>query len=78
MNRAPLKAQSGPYGVVTAPPGLGVDRTASKVTLLVDVSVSGFRRLCIWFGRRLCAASTQRDQGSLAIAYAFIICFCEI
>ena len=39
MNRAPLKAQSGPYGVVTAPPGLGVDRTASKVTLLVDVSV---------------------------------------
>ena len=44
MNRAPLKAQSGPYGVVTAPPGLGVDRTASKVTLLVDVSVSGFRR----------------------------------
>ena len=52
VNRAPLKAQSGPYGVVTAPPGLGVDRTASKVTLLVDVSVSGFRRLCIWFGRR--------------------------
>ena len=36
MNRAPLKAQPGPYGVVTAPPGLGVDRTASKVTLLVD------------------------------------------
>ena len=39
MNRAPLKAQSGPYGVVTAPPGLGVDRTAREVTLLVDVSV---------------------------------------
>ena len=47
MNRAPLKAQSGPYGVVTAPPGLGADRTASKVTLLVDVSVSGFHRLML-------------------------------
>ena len=58
MNRAPLKAQSGPYGVVTAPPGLGVDRTASKVTLLVDVSVSGFRRRGVV--RIVCCASLAR------------------
>ena len=46
-------------GWLPPPPGLGVDRTASKVTLLVDVSVSGISGVPLRF-------KSLGDEGALS------------